>query len=218
MNVRIWTFFRVGQGGNPEGIYDERYERAAREGIDRTSGGTFRAEFIHDGALPEFLRYRGWWCFMQCFNPRARVGNTGGVVYCAGLDTVFLRDLPRLVAALDEVGADVAGVPCPSDGEYNSFVFRVRRGTPGANAVWQALIEDKHRHAMEHIFVRQNCPSLGVIPPELVVSYKAEAGVSGRRQYGTDGACAIAFHGRPRPHEIDGKGPLQQLVVENWKP
>ncbi len=212
----------MGVDGKPEGHYDERYERAAREGIDRTSGGTFRAEFIHDPDLPEWLRYRGWWSFMQCFNPDARIGNTDGSVYCAGLDTVFLRDLPRLVAALDDVGADVAGVPCPTDGKYNSFAFRVRRGTPGANAVWEALVEQKPPQAkMEHLFVRHHCPSLGVIPPGLVISYKGEAGYgwAGPPQ-GTDDAVAIAFHGRPRPHEVAGdvRNPLKRLVTQCWKP
>ncbi len=218
--MKVWTFFRVGNVDSEQGIYDERYEPAATEGIDRTSGGTFRAEFVHDADLPEWLRQRGWWSFMQAFNPDASIGNDDGTVYVAGIDIAFLRDLPRLVAAFDEVDRDVVGCPCFGDKMYNSFAFRVRRGTPGANAVWAAFVAKKEMNGMEHVFVRRHCPSLGVIPPGLVVSYKAEIGVHWAGPSGNlDSAVALAFHGKPRPHEVHAqKGKVNDVVTQCWIP
>ena len=69
---------------------------------------------------------------MQLYNPDAEIGNPDGTIFAAGLDTVFLRNIDGIEAAMRSVDADIVSARCPSRGGFNSQVFMIRRNSEGA--------------------------------------------------------------------------------------
>jgi len=221
MSRRVWTFVRCGINGRADGVYGEEYERAH---IRRLAEMGDRAEFVHDEDMPEPLRYRGSWGMLALYNLDLKIGNDDGNIYVAGLDTVFLRDLDKMADALDAVDADVVGAPCFGDGEFNSMVLRIRRGSRGARSIWSALVnrDFNPRERCEHYFVRRACSSLGVMEHGYVESYRGHLGKFKRQRHmpavDLDKACALVFHGPVKPHDVANNETvrLHDLVRENW--
>lgn len=217
--MSVWTFIRCGKDLRPAGDYGEEYETATGESV-RAVGGT--PEFLHDEDMPGWLQRRGWWGMMQLYNPEGKMGNPNGVIYAAGLDTVFLRDLPRLERALDAVDKDIVGVRCFSRGKFNDMVLRIRRWSDGALKVWDALTKQMEFLGMEHRFVEHEAAGhVGWIPDEYVDSYKLQVGLFPdhiRKPQDMDRICALVFHGRPRPLDVCNQlaSPMREVVVDHW--
>jgi hypothetical protein len=220
----IWTFVHCGVYGKPEGFYDERYTKAL-EGRMADFGHT--VEFVGDKDMPEPLRYRGAWGMLSLYNPDLRAGNANGCVYAMGLDTVILQDPQRIADALDDVGTDIVGCVCPSDGQFNTMVLRIRRGSPGAREVWDAATKrgffpKAKKPFVEHKAVRRFAGNnVGCMRTGIVQSYKSHIGTFPRnhtREHKLEDLAALVFHGEPNPHDVceDKTAPLHDVVMQNW--
>jgi len=221
----VFTFIRVGHPSNPKGHYGSEYEVACEEGVTRTFSGEIVAEFLHDDDMPPQLRAKGWWSMMQLYNPEADIGNRENI-YFTGLDTVFIKDLNALIDAMDTIDRDIVGCRCFQDGEFNTMVLRIRKGSKGARKVWEAAKARNFNfppNESEHLFVREVAGKyLGMIPDYLALSYKVETkqftDFGKRERTPLEKASVLVFHGRPRPHEVasNPNKPLHQLIKDNW--
>jgi hypothetical protein len=220
--LNTWTFVHCGVYGKPEGFYDERYTQAA---IRRLGEMGRRVEFVTDDDMPKALRYRGSWGMLALYNPELEIGNDDGVIYAAGLDTVFLRDIERIEHGLDATGADIAGSRCPSDGHFNTMVLRIRRGSESARAVWDAVSANGFNYkkpAVEHKLVRRFSPSVGIMENGIVSSYKVQTArfpATHTGHWSVSDLSALVFHGFPKPHEVCEDAEqfeLHDVVMEHW--
>jgi hypothetical protein len=222
----VWTFVRCGIDGKSDGVYDKDYETAIAANIDEVSEGKHRAEFVHDIDMPGALRYRGSWGMLALYNPDLDIGNKDGNIYFAGIDTIFLRDMDRLVETMRDIDKDIVGNRCPSEGTFNTMVGKIRRGSPGALHVWNHCLKlnfDFPPRPTEHKIVRELAKDyIGLIPDGLVESYKLHIGAffsrEVQRQKNLDNVCALAFHGKRKQKDLCEwkEAPLRDLVIENW--
>ena len=216
-----WTFINVSQRGSPS-IYGPPYDRAATEGVARTSGGAFEAHILRDGDLAN--GGEGWWSKASLFCPHLETG-TDDVIYYADLDTVFMRDLPGLAAAMDAVDADIVGLGLfrPQD-PWTSGVLRIRRSA--VLPLWDLYRAEGPQPLRSRFdfWVRRAAEKCGVtlghVGDEWVQSYKVHTRHFPGQKCSLDGASVMVFHGLPRVQEVwDYAGaPLNGLVRENWRP
>lgn len=219
---KIWTFLRCGNNGNPIGDYGPQYEPALRGNLKEVSHGECDAEFIHDEDLPEGLRYGGWWTLMGLYNPDADIGNEDGNIYTGGTDTVFLRDIDKVMKTMDEMPEDIVGSRCFAGGGFNTMLLRIRKGSPGAVKVWEACKAKNFKmdpRYPEFKFVR-DCAAghTAILPDELTASYKQCAGMFPEtvRKSDVGTANVMVFHGHPRPHEVTPGMPHEELIYSLW--
>ncbi|HKX46143.1 MAG TPA: hypothetical protein VJP77_05535 [Planctomycetota bacterium] len=205
--------------------YDVGYERAAIEGIRRTSSAEVRV--LNRILRPDGGPILGWWAKLGLFDPRADLPET---VYFFDLDTVFLRDLDRILDAMDADPAPVVGLRDYMRPEFASGVMRIRRDTDAARRVWARAVSRNFREGPgdQHLIGKALLPSdVGYVPDALAPSYKVLSRMvspenvrrSGRAASTAGEASVICFHGKPTVREVaeDPAAPYHALVRENWR-
>lgn len=182
-------------------VYDATWVARLRDGVARHLSAPHRFVAISDVPVPcERIAltedWPGWWSKIALFRPGLLTGPT---LYL-DLDSIVTGDLAPLIRANFTMVADFLRPSLRNssvmvwDGDmssiYDAFAadpmgaMRAYRGREDGRIGDQAFIED-HAEA-------------GTFPPGLVVSYRCHA-----RYAVPGGASVVAFHGRPKPNEIN---------------
>jgi len=184
------------------GDFTPEYVHRLRAGVEQHLPG---ARFVCLSDVPEVATHapwhgwQGWWSKMELFRPGLLTGPT---LYL-DLDTVIAGDLTDVAAAIPRDGF-VMLADFYRDGGLGSGVM----GWHGDwSALYHAFAGDPQAHMNRYrsgarwgdqAFIRDHLPcrpwTWQDTAPGKVVSYK----VHGR----TPDARVVAFHGKPRPHEI----------------
>ncbi|MFI5401327.1 MAG: hypothetical protein ACHQ1G_00095 [Planctomycetota bacterium] len=205
--------------------YDLGYEEAAIRGIGRIATANIR--ILRRVLRPDGSPLLGWWAKLGLFDPRADLPET---VYFFDLDTVFLRDVDRILDAMDADPAPVVGLRDYMRPVFASGVMRIRRDTNAAVRVWaRAVLKGFREGAGDQDLIGRALepPDVGYVPDALAPSYKVLAGKvspenvrrSGRAASTADEASVICFHGVPTVRDVatDPAAPYHALVRANWK-
>lgn len=191
------------------GIYTPDWVRKLKEGVATHLAADHRFVCLSDVDMPDVetvaleQRWPGWWSKLELF----RSGVFDGPVLYIDLDCLIVGPLDDLFSSAGLVmcedfyrpqfkNSSVMSWAVSYERLYHKFKngatkfqWRHDRERPGGRIGDQAFIED---HTWDHI---------GTFPAGRVISYKRHVQPFGDIP---DGSSIIAFHGRPKPPEVNG--------------
>ncbi len=158
--------------------------------------------------------YDGWWAKIELFKP----GLIEGPALYVDLDMIILGSLDWVADYLD---ADLAAIENwgsrlhegPLYEDEISSAFMIWNGRGATDAIFErfsrADIARLHPHGDQTFITEVMRGKVTLIPQERIASYKRHCRDAGGAPAG---ASVVAFHGRPRPHEVK-----DQWVVDAWR-
>lgn len=188
------------------------YRRAAVKQVAASSpflsGVVLDDSHIH----PHFVD-SGQCAMLSVFDPHIHTRTKEQYLIALGIDSIILHDLCRLANMVYANGSDVVGVKDWLGGGWSNGVLGIRKGSKGADAVWEEIFKVKLEDLeagcpMEQEFVAETVrrtpgATLGTLPDWVCQSYKVMTSkVPGHVSLNTEGKCPyiVQFHGHPKPH------------------
>lgn len=163
----------------------------------------------YPGAIAKPAAHKGWWAKLEIFNPDMRFE---GRVMFLDLDTLIVGNIDHIAAYQGHFAtlhdfwrpAGLGPAVMLFDPEWAAWIYQEWRaeGHPKTDPRGdQGWLENRNQGRM-----RKEVDILQDMHPGEIVSYKTHC-VSGIPA----GARVVCFHGKPRPHEVNG------WVKDYWK-